>query len=406
MGNFKENHHAYDHPIRKPKVSDYINAEFREFSDAINGFVSNGVGSNSWVISGAHTKSGKPILCNDPHLKNSLPSIWHFSHIEYPDGSFIAGGAVPGMAGYGTLVTDKIALGLTSVYMDDADLYEEKIQDDTYEYKGQFLPLKIRNEIIKVRGGVDRTIQVKSTHHGPLINRNMEALREIVPNLSELFPTGDYSLKWAGFEGEIDNTINLNYKIVRSQDANEALGYFKQLQGFAQNIIIADVLGNIAFTPTGITPKRHNPKTGFRIQEGWTGENEWDGYLTEDEKPHLINPSKGYIVAANGPVSSQNITLPFKMYTMNSPRQIRISQLVSELIATKSGEIEYEDMIKILSDTVDITMRYKKQKLIPLVRKYLILNPIINKDQMHITMNKLEKWQDNFDKDLEEPSYM
>jgi penicillin amidase len=103
--------------------------------------------------------------------------MWHFSHTSYPNGEYIAGGSIAGGGGYPFFSTDKVAIGITSIYTDNSDIYEEKIKGNMYEKDGKYYPLQEREEIIKVRGQEDVKYVVRSTHHGPLINFNAYELR-------------------------------------------------------------------------------------------------------------------------------------------------------------------------------------------------------------------------------------
>jgi penicillin amidase len=99
------------------------------------------VGSNSWVVHGNHTKSGSAILSNDPHLAKGVPSFWHTSHTEFPDGRFAFGHYVPGLPTPGTYTTNYISVGLTTVHVDNIDIFEEKVEGEMYWFKGEKIPL-------------------------------------------------------------------------------------------------------------------------------------------------------------------------------------------------------------------------------------------------------------------------
>ena len=126
MNKFHQNeHHEKPTGIHKGDIKNYLINDLKRFVSDFEVHHRSG-GSNSWVISGNHTKSGKPIFVNDPHLSNNLPSTWHLSHIEYPDGSFFAGAWIPGIPFYGIFSSDKVAGGVTAIFTDNSDIYEEK----------------------------------------------------------------------------------------------------------------------------------------------------------------------------------------------------------------------------------------------------------------------------------------
>ena len=151
--------YIYYQTNRKANKTDYFSSILSDISSQISADI-NAVGSNSWVVSGNFTKSKKTIMSNDPHLGNSIPSNVHMSHIIFPDGKFVAGFSVPGIPIHCIFTTDKVAQTITSLWADNSDVYEERInENDEYEYMGKIYPLEVRKEIIKVKGQNDTTYQ-------------------------------------------------------------------------------------------------------------------------------------------------------------------------------------------------------------------------------------------------------
>lgn len=275
------------------RVSD-VQAYLKNVTKTLEDFITHkSGGSNSWVISGDHTKSGKPLFVNDPHLKNSMPSTWHLSHIQFPDGKFISGACIPGLPFYAVFSTESTSGGVTSIFADNSDIYEEKLENDTYLFNGSYLPLEKREEIIKVRWEGERKYVVKSTHHGPLINKNSFMMNEIIPMFPILLPDGDFSLKWTGLNPFLENGFESTYYGMFANNTLDALDLLRKSKGMSQNIILADKYNNIAFGPSGHYPIRSHPQLGNRISRGWMGENEWEGFYTANDKPYLLNPKKG-----------------------------------------------------------------------------------------------------------------
>lgn len=167
-------------------------------------------GSNSWVISGEHTKSGKPIHANDPHLANGIPTFWYLSHISYPDGSFVAGASFPGFPVFLSAQSDKLSVGVTNLYADNSDLYEERIVDDKYEFNGEYYPLDVKQEVIKVKGQPDRVLLIKSTRNGPLISEKAKMFSYISSSVLPINTNMVFSLKWTGFDDVALGAARLN----------------------------------------------------------------------------------------------------------------------------------------------------------------------------------------------------
>jgi penicillin G amidase len=343
--------------FRISDLQDYL----KNITDSVKEFITVTAtgGSNSWVISGNHTKSGKPLFVNDPHLKNILPTTWHISHQEFPDGSFIVGGMVPVVPLYAVFSTDNITSGITQLFADSSDLYEEKIQNNTYLFHGDYLRMELKEEIIKVRWEEDRKYIVRSTHHGPLINKNSFLMSQVLPTFPFALPKGEFSLRWTGMNPYMENSFESCYKGQFSSNAFEMLELLRRSKGMSQNIIFADKYNNIAFGPSGHHPIRVHPQLGNRISRGWMAENEWEGFYSYHDKPYLLNPKKGYIVAANNPLTSPNSKTKIAVFTVGKARANRISELIEDLIARKSGQIEYSGKGFFINRYGKIVGRYK-----------------------------------------------
>lgn len=153
---------------RKANITNYVSHIMNQMVEEIK--TVNFEGSNSWVISGEHTKNGKPLISGDPHLGNGVPSIWHYSHVEYPDGKYISGASLPGLPLYPLFTTQNTAMTITAIMADTVDIYEEKIIGNQYEFEGKLYDLKLRNETIKIKGQPDKAITVRETRHGPIVS--------------------------------------------------------------------------------------------------------------------------------------------------------------------------------------------------------------------------------------------
>ncbi|HNP72172.1 MAG TPA: penicillin acylase family protein [Kouleothrix sp.] len=243
------------------------------------------IGSNNWVIGGARTTTGKPLLANDPHLGARIPSIWYLAHIT--GGAIDAIGAtLPGVPGIVIGHNQRIAWGVTNTGPDVQDLFAEHInQQNQVEFKGAWEPLQIIPEVIKVKGQPDVTLNVRVTRHGPLISDVLQGVNEPL------------AFRWTALDPE-DHTIAAFLGINRAQSWADFTATLRDYSAPMQNFVFADVDGNIGYYAPGRLPIRA-AGDGTRPTEGWTGANEWTGYVPFDELPHAFNPPQGYIATAN-----------------------------------------------------------------------------------------------------------
>ncbi len=241
-------------------------------------------GSNNWVVGGKHTYSGKPILANDTHLPLDVPSIWYMIHLTAP-GWNVKGFAFPGAPLVIIGHNDRIAWGVTNTGADIQDLYIETFNPDApneYRVNGRWVPAQIRRETIRVRGRQDEVLDVVVTRHGPIVRRDGQLA---------------YALRWTATEpGALEATFPLLGKAQNWSEFREAL---RGLWGPMQNIVYADVDGNIGFIAAARVPIRRKPTGGVPVP-GDTDEYEWTGFIPFEDLPQLYNPPEGLIATANG----------------------------------------------------------------------------------------------------------
>ena len=245
--------------------------------------------SNNWAVSGKKAASGKPILCNDMHLKLSLPSIWYPMHQVVPGELNVTGVVLPGQPLIVCGHNEDIAWGMTNVTVDNIDFYEEKLNPDDssqYIYKKQLLPIKYIEETIKLKGGGEQKKVIRYTHHGPIISdfNNTGSAKPI-------------SMKWIGSSIKSDEfrSIYLLNRAKNWKDFREAL---KTFRATSQNINYADKQGNIGLQCAAGIPIRKN-NIPYTTSPGWIDSTEWDGYVPFEKLPYEYNPDRGYVSSAN-----------------------------------------------------------------------------------------------------------
>jgi penicillin amidase len=243
-------------------------------------------GSNNWVLSGSLTASGKPILANDPHRVIALPSLRYVTHLVGPGWNVIGAGE-PALPGVAAGHNERIAFGFTIVGIDQQDLYVERLDPERPEhsmYRGKPEPMRVERETIKVRGELPRQVTLRFTRHGPVLH--VDATRQRA-----------YVLRWVGSEPGTAGYL-------RSLALNRATNWPQFREAVAgwkvpsENIIYADVEGNIGWVASGMAPIRPN-WNGLLPVPGDNGAYEWNGFLAIDDLPQSFNPAQGFIATAN-----------------------------------------------------------------------------------------------------------
>ena len=267
-----------------------------------------GIGSNNWVISGERTESGKPILADDTHLGIQMPSIWYEVglHCEpiSPECPFnVVGFSFASSPGVIIGHNDHIAWGVTNLGPDVQDLFIEKINPadpNQYEVNGAWVDMDVHEETIKVAGGDSVTIEVKATRHGPIISDAYGDLDDFSNSGVETPEPYAIALRWTALDtnpGIVETFIGLDIA-ANFDDFRAALRSFSVP---AQNVVYADIEGNIGYQSPGRIPIRANGDGTLPVP-GWTDEYEWTGDIPFDELPRSFSPESGYIVTANNAV--------------------------------------------------------------------------------------------------------
>jgi len=247
--------------------------------------VNESVGSNSWVVAGSRTRSGAPVLSNDPHLAVSTPSPWYQAHLTGPDhAADVIGVTLPGVPGVILGHTRDIAWGMAAVNADVQDIYVERVHGEDpslLRCGADWERATLIREEIWVKGAAKAVShEVMITRHGPIIARGDQVA---------------LALRWTGLDPSCDWETFLNINQARTwADFRRALQTFS---GPVQNFVFAGRDGTIASKVAGSIPIRSSGD-GQAPALGWTGTGEWDGRVPFDTLPELVNPPEGYVVAA------------------------------------------------------------------------------------------------------------
>lgn len=315
-----------------------------------------GLGSNSWVVSGALTDTGAPILVNDPHLSPSAPSIWYQMGLHCDCGYRVAGFTFSGLPGVVIGHNDRIAWGFTNLAHDVADFYLERIDGDRYEVDGRWRDLEVIEETIRVAGGEDVTVTVRLTHHGPLLSDVNAGLREIgerppvrpdgqpVPAAS----LGGYGVSLAWTALTPGRTIEALFALNQARDFDEFRAAAALFEVPAQNLLYADVDGNIGYQAPGRVPVR-GAGDGRWPAPGWDSAYDWTGFVPFEQLPYVFNPDSGRIVTANQAVVGPQYQPWLSEDWSYGHRSARIHALLDE--AEAAGPIGVAEMERMVFDS-------------------------------------------------------
>lgn len=340
-----------------------------------------GLGSNNWAVSGKLTSSGNPILCGDPHLRLSLPSIWYEIQISTPE-SNAYGVSLPGIPFIIIGFNENIAWTQTNVGRDVLDWYKIKwdnAQKSAYQYDGKSKAVTYRIENIKVRGGKTVVDSVRYTHHGPVAYENPE------------HPKYDLALKWMVHEEPIDNELAVFWKLNKAKNYEE---YVDAIMGYecpAQNYAFASKDGDIALWTQGRYPLKYEEQGRF-ILDGSKSSNDWQGYIPKEHNPHIKNPERGYISSANQ--HSTDSTYPYYYRGGFSDYRGRIlNQKLDQM-----SDISIEDMMKLQNDKFSL----KASESLPVMLANLNTEDLLEEEKEYL--NKLKNWNYEFVKDSYAPT--
>ncbi|WKZ34932.1 MAG: penicillin acylase family protein [Anaerolineales bacterium] len=335
--------------------------------DPVLGAWSDGIGSNSWAVSGTFTDTGMPYLANDPHLGIQMPSIWYQIGLHCMEKTAacpfeVTGFSFAGVPGLIIGHNDRIAWGFTNTGPDVMDLFIEKVNPenpDQYEANGQWVDFEIREETIQVVGGEAVTTTVRSTRHGPVISDAYGPLKDQGSPKDEEF---EAFRDRAGVDLPENYVIALAWTALTPSTPFEAIWGFNKAQNWeefreaarafhvpAQNLLYADVDGNIGYQMPGMIPIRKNGDGTLPVP-GWTDDFEWTGYIPFDELPHTFNPVEGYIVTANNQIPPDDY--PY-LITADWDYGFRASRIV-DMIENAPGKIDMPFIQHMHADAHDV----------------------------------------------------
>ncbi|WP_342557128.1 penicillin acylase family protein [Lysinibacillus sp. FSL P4-0201] len=299
-------------------------------------------GSNNWVVSGDKTKSGMPILADDPHLGLSTPSIWYQMHLQSPQQN-VSGVIFAGIPGIILGHNDEIAWGVTNVGPDVQDLYIEIPNPDNptqFRYDGKWEQAEVRDESIKVKDGETVDFEVVVTRHGPIMTDLA---------FKDTEPTAQFSMQWTALQPTAELRAVLGFNKAKTWgDFEKALEDFKAP---AQNFVFASKDGTIAYKANGQIPIRKQGEGQLPVP-GDSSDYGWEGFIPWDELPTLVNPKEGFIATANNQVIGEDYPYHITDFWAQPYRFERIKEVLEA-----NDAITVEDMMALQMDQHNLYAR-------------------------------------------------
>jgi penicillin amidase len=298
-------------------------------------------GSNNWVIDGTMSATGKPLLANDPHRTIALPSLRYMVHLVGPGWNVIGAGE-PALPGVAAGHNERVGFGFTIVGIDQQDLYIEEINPANpreYRSQGKWRRMRIERDSIKVKGeAAPRELELKFTHHGPVIYEDPSRNRAV-------------ALRWVGSEpGTAGYLASLSLN--RAQNWKEFLKAMDRWKVPSENLIYADVEGNIGWVAAGLTPIRKG-WSGLIPVPGNSGQYEWQGFLPVSKLPQSYNPAAHFIATANHNIMPPGYKTELGYEWANPIRFWRIT----EALKGAKGKLDVADFQKLQYDELSIPAR-------------------------------------------------
>ena len=342
--------------------------------------------SNAWVIDGAHTTTGKPIIANDPHLSFQSPSVWYFAGIDTPTLK-IFGATVPGVPLHMLGHNHHVAWGLTTPESDTSDLFIEQPTADGKSYETPDGPkaFETRTEIIKVRFSDPIAVTVRETRHGPVVSDILDAEQnapEVVTNHRVLALAAGLFQPW---DRSADGVYRMNH-------ATDAAGFIDAIRSFhapQQNMMFADTAGTIGYYAPGLVPIR-KAGDGTVPVPGWSGDYDWNGWIPFEELPHEIAPPGGVLVNANNKMVRDDYPFLISAHWFDAYRAARIDSLLrgAENASPRSTEALQQDVVSLMA-----------REMLPL----LLARVTPQTDRHQQLLDLLRGWDGSMDRNRPEP---
>lgn len=300
--------------IRRVQISERLVPEALQWASALPRMIA----SNNWVVAGANTQSGKPFLCNDPHLEvNRLPAVWYEAVLRWGPPNkprYVIGATFPGLPGVAIGRTPELSWGVTHAFMDCMDSWIEDCRDGKYRRGDAWFPFAVRKETIKRKKHAPLETEFFENDHGVLDGN---------PAQAGLYLATRWSCRDEGAAG-----LDATCAILTATTVEEGQAALGQVSNASWNWVLADSKGNIGYQMSGRMPIRAPGLSGLVPLPGWDPANDWRGFEPPEALPRALNPREGFIVTANNDLNALGKVHPINV-CMASYRADRISSVLS-----------------------------------------------------------------------------
>lgn len=310
--------------------------------------------SNAWAAAGERSAAGGALLASDPHLPFTAPSVWYLARMTLRSGSVI-GGTIPGVPLVLEGRNDRLGWGITSSYVDDQDLYVEKLNPDNpqeYQSIDGFVPFRTRKTIIRIKDEAPQTFTLRWTDNGPVIPGSHADLASITP------PGHVISVAWTALD-PADTTMTAGLHAMKAQNIDEAIAAGELYVAPSQNVVLADQTG-IALQTLGAIPRRNSnhQSLGRLPTPGWLEVNRWEGRLNYEANPRFVAPEGGIVANTNNKLLDR----PFPQHVSYDWGDTQRIQRLTGLLQAREVHTR-ESFIEAQLDTVSVSAR----ALLPLI---------------------------------------
>ena len=356
-----------------------INNEKLDDSMMGNNFQTAGA-SNCWNIEGSLSSSGKPLICNDPHLPNGMPGMLFIAKLYLPDGNIISGATLPGSPVIITGSNSHISWGITTENSDSIDICEELIQGNDYIKDNVKHPLEISKEIIYVKGKDKIEIEVQKTENGRIFGKTVpSALTLLNQHYTSSLPLS-FRIP---FMKKNFTSFDFYFKISFAKSKNDFLPYKSLLKFPNVNLHWVTIDGDWGYDQVGILPIKNYYN---RFCHGFSSEDDIIEVIPEKEMLTLHNPKRGYIVSGNNKPASFNYLYELRGHH-NNFRAHRIEEIILKY-KSDNKKIGIKDAIKIINDVKDTNAEYILPKYLSLLEKnYKNISELNNNEYYNILKN-------------------